>query len=463
LTRKQGSGILGGTLTGVIAVGQSSVTISGVTYNGSDPLVSLLASGTGDGSLVDGKVGDSNSFAVTGAAQLRFEPIANQVSGVPFGVTVTLVDDTGNPVANVGSTGTVTLSAIAASGGLSGTVTAEIPVGEQAATFTGVVFTTASATSVILIASGSGAGSLVDGKAGDSAAFTVSAVGPGPGPAPGPGPVPEPQPTAPPPPAPTLDPVGLDLPPGQDRVTVGNRPVPVNVRANVTNNGLEITGPGFGMQLACLGRAVDPVPLGADGVLRLIPGRTFQVCGTGYRAQSPVRVFLMYRGTPQLLGVLASDADGAFTGTVPIPSDTRLGVHSVQVNGYTPGSEVRRFSLGLNVVDADRVTETVGSRLTFATGSAKLTTQTKRSLRALLRQIPEDATTVTVVEGIVRRKNATPAERALARQRATRVARFLRAEGLAEPIRVAVRAVRVTAPVQRRQVVVTIDTTAESN
>jgi outer membrane protein OmpA-like peptidoglycan-associated protein len=336
-------------------------------------------------------------------------------------------------------------------------------VGEQAARFTGVVFTTASATSVILIASGSGAGSLVDGKAGDSAAFTVSAAGPGPGPTPGPDPVPGPQPPAPPPPAPTLDPVGLDLPPGQDRATVGSRPVPVNVRANVANNGLEITGPGFGMQLACLGRAVDPVPLGADGVLRIIPGRTLQVCGTGYRAQSPVRVFLMYRGAPVLLGVLASDASGAFTGTVPIPGGTRLGSHTVQVNGYTPSNEVRRFSLGLDVVSADRVTESAGSRLTFTAGSAKLTTQSKRSLRALLRQIPDDATTVTVATGLVRRKNATPAERALARKRATRVAGFLAARGLGEPIAVMVRGVRVTNSVQRRQVVVTIDTTAEAN
>jgi hypothetical protein len=51
LTRKTGTGTLGGTLTGIIAAGQDSVVISGVTYTVAESNVSLTATATAGDAL----------------------------------------------------------------------------------------------------------------------------------------------------------------------------------------------------------------------------------------------------------------------------------------------------------------------------------------------------------------------------------------------------------------------------
>ena len=456
---KEGSGVLGGTLTGTIVSGDSSVLITGVTYNRSDPVVVLTATGSGSGSLVDGKLGDSNGFVVTGADRLVIDPIAAQQSGQPFDVTVTLVDVDGTPVVNRGAIGSVALSAVAPSGNIGGSLTGTIPIGASTVTISGVIYTTTTTTSVVLIASGSGTGSLVAGKAGDSGAFLVTgAPSPGPGPAPGPDPEPVPEDVAPPR---TLDPVVIALLPGQDRVTVDEVPVAVTVRANDTNDGLVISGPQFGLQLACVGRSAQPVPLGAAGVLQAIRGRVLQVCVIGYRPNSPVRVYLIGNPTPRLLGVLATDSSGYVTGSVEIPADAAVGGQTIQVNGYTPQDRVLRTSVGAQVVDAETITKRIGSRVVFAFRSAALTPQSRRALRALIAQVPEKSGPITIAAGAVRAKGATRAERALATKRAERVARFLRANGLQGTIRVRTKPVAVQNRAQDRRVDVTVRFTTE--
>jgi hypothetical protein len=63
LTRKTGTGVLGGTTSGTIAANTSQVTISGVTYSKAEAGVSLTASATGL------TFGDSALFTVTGPAE----------------------------------------------------------------------------------------------------------------------------------------------------------------------------------------------------------------------------------------------------------------------------------------------------------------------------------------------------------------------------------------------------------
>jgi hypothetical protein len=98
LTLKTGTGTLGGTLTGTIAVGSSSVTISGVTYSKAETGVVLTATGSGAGSSVADKSGDSDAFTVQGgvATQLVLSSPADITAGVRTAYTVTRKDLGGN-------------------------------------------------------------------------------------------------------------------------------------------------------------------------------------------------------------------------------------------------------------------------------------------------------------------------------------------------------------------------------
>jgi hypothetical protein len=91
LTVGTGTGTLGGTVTGTIAIGESSVTFSGLTYNIAETGVVLTATGTGDDSLVAGKSGNSNAFDVTvgAAAQIRVETAADGSGSVVAAQDVT--------------------------------------------------------------------------------------------------------------------------------------------------------------------------------------------------------------------------------------------------------------------------------------------------------------------------------------------------------------------------------------
>ncbi|MHA8104917.1 invasin domain 3-containing protein [Aquirufa nivalisilvae] len=172
LTRKTGTGTLGGTVTGTILTGNSAVTISGVTYTKAETGVELTATGSVAGN-VSGKTGDSNAFnVVAGAAtQLAISNISTQTAGTGFAVTVTLLDANGNTV-NATADGTVTLTLKTGNGTLGGTVTGTILTGNSAVTISGVTYTKAE-TGVVLTATGSVAGN-VSGKTGDSNAFTVN-------------------------------------------------------------------------------------------------------------------------------------------------------------------------------------------------------------------------------------------------------------------------------------------------
>jgi hypothetical protein len=68
LSVNTGTGSLGGTIDGIIEVGSSSVTISGVAYYKAETGVILTATGTGDDSLVANKMGNSSTFNVLAGA-----------------------------------------------------------------------------------------------------------------------------------------------------------------------------------------------------------------------------------------------------------------------------------------------------------------------------------------------------------------------------------------------------------
>jgi autotransporter-associated beta strand protein len=140
LSRATGSGTLGGTLTGTILAGSSTVVISGVTYTKAESGVSLTATRTSGDSFV---AGTSAAFTVNaGAATTLALTSGNTQSGSagttlasPFVVTAT--DAYGNLVGGVNVTFAIASTPGGATGqSLSATSTTTAANGQASSTFT---------------------------------------------------------------------------------------------------------------------------------------------------------------------------------------------------------------------------------------------------------------------------------------------------------------------------------------
>ena len=122
------------------------------------------------------------------------------------------------------------------------------------------------------------------------------------------------------------------------------------------------------MTLAGLGPDGEPLPLGDDSALRVVPGARADAAGTGFAPGTKVAIYLDPPGVPEsaraprspdldepvLLGSLRVAADGAFSGTVPVPADLTLGAHVLQTVGYSPAGQTRAVSLGIEAAEAGK-------------------------------------------------------------------------------------------------------------
>ena len=123
LSRKTGTGTLGGTLSGTIAAGSNQTTITGVTYTKAESAVEITATRTSGDNL---SPGDSASFTVNpGAAnKLAFltpsgsSTAGSVLSGPP---TVAVQDSLGNTVTSFSAAITVAIGTNPSGGVLSGT------------------------------------------------------------------------------------------------------------------------------------------------------------------------------------------------------------------------------------------------------------------------------------------------------------------------------------------------------
>ncbi|MCB9857886.1 MAG: M6 family metalloprotease domain-containing protein [Phycisphaerales bacterium] len=159
LSRKTGTGTLGGTLFATIAMGSSSATISGVTYDTVESGVVLTATASGGDTLT---AADSNAFNVTQGppSTLTVDTIAEQTADSAFDVTVNVEDNLGNATGVTAIT-LITLSRNTGTGTLSGTITGVLNTGESSVTISGVKYDTAeTGVKFNAAASGPGGGSL---------------------------------------------------------------------------------------------------------------------------------------------------------------------------------------------------------------------------------------------------------------------------------------------------------------
>jgi hypothetical protein len=123
LSRKTGTGTLGGTLSGTIAAGSNQTTITGVTYTKAESAVEITATRTSGDNL---SPGDSASFTVNPGApnQLAFltpsgsSTAGSVLSGPP---TVVVQDSLDNTVTSSSASITVAMGTNPGGGVLSGT------------------------------------------------------------------------------------------------------------------------------------------------------------------------------------------------------------------------------------------------------------------------------------------------------------------------------------------------------
>lgn len=288
-----------------------------------------------------------------------------------------------------------------------------------------------------------------------------------PGPAPTPSPETTPTPIATPTPnVPNLDPItggqnpnlpvgGVPL--GGSVLLVNGQPAPVSVKSNRVSNptALDIDGPGFTMQLA--GRTTNNRPLGltSGGALILEQDRTAFTQGTGFQANS--QVFLYLLSTPRFLGTVATDASGAFQGSVPLPMDIPAGRHTLQANGITTDGAVRSLSLGVQVQETStRATvQRANTTVHFAALSPRLDAAAKESLDALVKGRKKSVTRI-LVNGFVQGSDTTANDRSLSLARARAAARYLKAQGVAGTVVTRAEGVAQESGAAGRKAVVTI-------
>ncbi len=168
LSRATGSGTLGGTLTGTIAAGSNSVTISGVTYTKAESGVSLTATRTSGDMLTAGTSGTFTVVAGT-ASKVVFgtQPSSTMAGAVITPAVTALIEDANGNV--VSSTANVTIAIGTNPGGgvLGGTLTVAAAAGT--ATFSNLTISKGGA-GYVLTATSSGLTSAA------SSAFNVTAT-----------------------------------------------------------------------------------------------------------------------------------------------------------------------------------------------------------------------------------------------------------------------------------------------
>src|SRR5206468_3746329 len=130
LSRTAGTGTLGGTLTGTIAIGANTVTVNGVTYTKAESGVVITATRTSGPAAT---AGASAPFTVNAGAASKLVIISvnggvNPTAGSPFSIVVQTQDASGN-AALVSTDTTMSITRKTGTGTLGGTLTGTILAG----------------------------------------------------------------------------------------------------------------------------------------------------------------------------------------------------------------------------------------------------------------------------------------------------------------------------------------------
>ena len=231
--------------------------------------------------------------------------------------------------------------------------------------------------------------------------------------------------------APSLNAVVPTTPPASGTGTVQEGGRTIQTSTQPTSNGVVLSGPGFslsiqlgqGGQVSSGGFGPNQLP---DGTLLLNQGGGFSTNGTGFQNNSMVQGWLL--STPVFLGTLPVNASGSFSGNLPLPSSIGAGRHTIQINGLTPGGQLRSVSIGVRVVKTTALTGTV----LFDANSAAISLTALRSIERLAAQVAALTPLAASVQvlGYVQPVGSSSNDQVLSARRARSVARVLKGAGV---------------------------------
>jgi hypothetical protein len=143
-------------------------------------------------------------------------------------------------------------------------------------------------------------------------------------------------------------------PPSVGKVDAGQTAVQVDgVKTDATvtreNNQMVITSGALSATLSGIDKSGKTAPLDSDGTVHLSGGDTIKISLGGFKAASPVDVWLF--STPTKLGSAVVGADGTVTGEYRLPVGIKSGAHRVVISAKLPNGKPTTFTLGILVGD----------------------------------------------------------------------------------------------------------------
>lgn len=221
--------------------------------------------------------------------------------------------------------------------------------------------------------------------------------------------------------------ISTALPTEAGKVSVLDDAVPTTGAGPPAIVGPRLSVSGAGWTLAAQAPTVrTSVPFGATA------GSSIAVTGAGYAPGSTVYTWLLSPTT--FLSATMADASGAFSASVTIPAETRAGTHVLQVNGFTPSSQVRSSSIGFQLFAT--ATSPVSATVTFAPGKAKLDSTARGTLRDLLAGLPSGVNKTTIISVAFSKTGPRKSGRALTQKRAQKIVDYLTKAGLKGSIKI---------------------------
>jgi hypothetical protein len=180
------------------------------------------------------------------------------------------------------------------------------------------------------------------------------------------------------------------LAPGKTVMYVGGEAIDLNIAPTTLPSGVQVlklssggsTGGGrFEMTIGgdCPTCSISQNNSG-DNVLGMSQSAGVRVGGYGFGPGSQINVFI--NSTTRLIGFFKADGDGAFLGTVKVPTDMPGGNHTIQVSGFTADNVIRSVSVGVTLAkSAPR-----GCRTTKVKGKTRTVCPTKPTKKKVVKK-----------------------------------------------------------------------------
>jgi hypothetical protein len=215
--------------------------------------------------------------------------------------------------------------------------------------------------------------------------------------------------------------------------------VPLVVIDNKKAGWIKVSGENNEITIRPTSPSGGKLKLSSEGVGILNAGGMVASRGFGFLPRTKIDFYLIRGKVADFIGNLNVLADGTYDGAVPIPSRLSSGTYTLQVSGLTKQIKIRSVAtLTRSVSVRVKIVETVktvptryfsrGGKVYFEAYSSELSESAKRKLDTLVKKLPNKKSNLVRVTGLVGPGGSIGHVKALSKERAKTVARYLRAK-----------------------------------